>query len=62
MNGNIEYFDYDFENNTNNSFVMYLGQDKDEVTGLYYNYNEEIDLTKHEVSYRIKNNKHITEG
>tara|TARA_Y100001960_G_scaffold50905_2_gene51759 strand:- start:4337 stop:5584 length:1248 start_codon:yes stop_codon:yes gene_type:complete len=41
MNGNIEYFDYGFENNTNNSFVMYLGQYKDEVTGLYYNYNRD---------------------
>jgi RHS repeat-associated protein len=41
MNGNIEYFDYGFENNTNNNFVMYLGQYKDQVTGLYYNYNRD---------------------
>lgn len=35
------YFDYGFENVDNENFVMYLGQYKDEVTGLYYNYNRD---------------------
>ncbi len=38
---NVTYFDYGFENIDNENFVMYLGQYKDEVTGLYYNYNRD---------------------